>query len=123
MENFSNTYENFKLTVKATMPGTLSSFIYAYCKTLNVPEQSERAFIRKAVSFADLSRYVRTHITNDFDGWYRMNEDSPVLHEVCANIINAKDNRVNVYQPAKVAPTYFYLPSFPLAMVLVPVKR
>lgn len=121
----TNTFQNYKLTVKATIPGSLSSFIWAYCKTENMPESMERAFIRKVVTFAELSRFVRANITNDFDGWYRINEDSTTLHEVCALIINTKDGRTETYKtaPARVVSNQFHIPGFPLPMVLVSVNK
>jgi hypothetical protein len=90
-------YHEFKLEVKAVIPGSLSSFIYAYCKTCGMPTHLEPAFIRKAISFAKLSRYVVKYVTNDFDGWYRANEDSEVLFSVIAKIINTEDNRTLNY--------------------------
>lgn len=100
----SANYHDCKLTVKAVLPGSLSSFLYAYCKTVNVPEQLEPAYIRKGVSFAKLSRYVRLHLTNDFDSWYRLNEDSPALCDVLANIINTEENRTEIYSEPKKSP-------------------
>jgi len=118
-----NNYHDCKLEVIAVIPGSLSSFLYAYCKTVNCPEQLEKAYIRKAVSFAKLSRFVRLNITNDFDGWYRMNEDSQNLCDVLANIINNEDNRTEIYrQPApakKLVSTPFYISGCNLELVLV----
>lgn len=91
-------YHECKLEVKAVIDGSLSSFVYAYCKTINCPEQLEPYYIRRAVSFAKIARYVRLNITNDFDGWYRINEASSALNEVLANIINAEDNRTEIYR-------------------------
>jgi hypothetical protein len=125
MTTFSNTYQNYKLSAKATIPGSLSSFLYVYCKTLNCPDSEEPAFTRKAVSFNDLAKYVRLHLTNDFDLWYRKNEDSPVLLEVLSNIINTKDGRTRAYFPAQPfgqpsnKTEAFMLPGFPMPIVLV----
>ena len=101
MEQFSNTYENYKLEAKAVIPGSLSSFIWVYCKTKNVPDAQEPAFTRKVVTFTELSKYVRMNIANDFDLWYRKNEDSPELLQVLGNIINTKDGRTEPYIPAQ----------------------
>lgn len=118
-----NNYRDCKLTVKAVVPGSLSSFLYAYCKTQNCPEQLENSFIRKAVSFVKLARFVREYITNDFDGWYRTNEDSEALCEVMATIINARDGRTEIYkQPAPVkqlVSNSFAVPGIPFELVLV----
>lgn len=117
-----NTYQNYKLAVKAVAPGSLSTFLYAYCKTQNCPDNMEQAFIRKAISFAKLARYVRTHITNDFDGWYRANEDSEALCQVMAAIINTEDDRTEIYKPApakQLVSNSFTLAGIPFEMVLV----
>lgn len=109
----NNNYHNCKIECKAVTPGTLSSFIYAYCKTVNVPEHMERAFIRKAVSFAKLAKYVRLNLTNDFDTWYRINEDSQTLCDVLTSIINIEDCRNETYNhivpgKKKVSETFYF---------------
>lgn len=125
MTQFSNTYENYKLEAKAVIPGSLSSFIWVYCKTKNVPDAEEPAYIRKVVTFYELSKYVRMNLANDFDLWYRKNEDSPELLQVLSNIVNAKDGRAATYFPdqpfgqpsQKTEP--FTIAGVPVTMVLV----
>lgn len=90
-------YHDCKLEVKGIIQGSLSSFLWAYCKTINCPAHLEPYFIRKAISFVKLAKYVRANITNDFDGWYRVNEDSQTLCDVMATIINNEDGRTAVY--------------------------
>ena len=99
MESLNANYHDCKLQVHATAPGSLSSFIYAYCHTINVPESLEPYFIRKAISFVKLSKYVRKNITNDFDCWYRASENSQALNEVLATMINTADGRNETYFP------------------------
>jgi hypothetical protein len=90
-------YHDCKLEVKAIMDGSLSSFLWAYCKTVSCPTYLEPYFIRKVISFSKLSKYVRVSITNDFDNWYRINKDSSVLNDVVAAIINTEESRTEVY--------------------------
>lgn len=116
-------YHDCKIEVKAVIPGSLSSFLYAYCKTVDCPETLEPHFIRKVVSFAKLSRYVRLHLTNDFDGWYRQNEDSAALCQVLATIINTEENRTETYKqhdaPKKLVSQPFTVSGIPFEMILV----
>lgn len=121
--SFTNGYQNYQLEVKAVTPGSLSSFLWAYCKTKNVPDHVEHAFIRKSISFAKLSAYVRLNLANDFDLWYRKNEDSPELLQVLSKIINDADGRIDIYQPVRMVSQSFNLPGFPLRVVLVPVSK
>ncbi len=124
--HFQNTYQNFKLEVKAVIPGSLSCFMWAYCKTINCPEVNEPYFIRKAISFWKLSKYIRTHISNDFDSWYQVNQDSQALCEVLSTIINSEEGRVEIYnrQPHidSVRPT-FRFEGINMDFVLVPLVK
>lgn len=90
-------YHECIIEVVGITPGSLTSFLYAYCRTIGAPENVEPYMLRKAVSFVKLARYVRTNITNDFDGWYRKNESSATLCEVLAKIINTEENRTEAY--------------------------
>lgn len=112
MELVAN-YHDCKIEVKAVIPGSLSSFIYAYCKTVNCPESLEPHFIRKTVSFAKLAKYVRMNLSNDFDLWYRKNEDSPALLEVLATMINTEDGRTETYKVPAANPFTLPLVSAP----------
>jgi hypothetical protein len=114
-------YHECKIEVKAVVPGSLSSFIYAYCKTINC--EWERYFIRKAVSFSKLSKYVKVHITKDFDAWYRKHEDSQILFDVLSNLINVEEGRTKLYYKPnpnrKLISSEFYISGFNLPMILI----
>jgi hypothetical protein len=91
-------YHECKLETFAIYPGSLSSFFYALCNTVNIPPQLEPALIRKSVSYSKLARYVREHITNDFDKWRRENsEESTTFLNAVASLINEEEGRTEMY--------------------------
>lgn len=93
----ANNYHECQIEVKAVIPGSLNSFIYAYCKTVGCPESLEPYFIRKSVSFVKMSKYVVMNLASDFDLWYRKNQESPDLMQVLARIIKDEDGRTETY--------------------------
>ncbi len=127
MHQVPNTYQHYLLTVKFTVDGSFSSFFWAYCKTANMSENMEPAYIRKAVKFAELKKYVIENITNDFEGWFRANESTETLFQVVANFINKIEMRTAIYTAPstskKTISEPFLFKGSNLQYVLVPIRK
>jgi hypothetical protein len=64
---------------------------------MHIAPNLEPAFIRKAISYTKLNKYVRKNITNDCDKWYRENRETDHFFEVVSSLINEEEGRTELY--------------------------